>query len=426
MPPFPVDHVLTFGHGKAGHTGRASKRTLAHDWDKTMDFAAWKPYTLKDITLQPAVDVVIVKGRLSSGGGDGGRRPSSDITVGSDGRSRDDAAALATTKPTIATSRVSSDSLLFANRICSANSVPCDASILDRDPEDMPCSYGQLAVLWLQDGSGALKSDVEPAMFSSSAPAGTDSSTDLPQIAPIVMSHTTGSPLLSFPHRLNAADAAPMLPAELVHDATCLRVAAVAAHRAAETLHPDTAITLRATSAVLADAVTGDSTTVQCCDGECPCTREVVPSGWVSVAALSRLRLAKVQVRQGQLVSALVSSTTAAMSALPSGATQLEALLLCAHLAGMIADSEELVPEGVFVEVGVSEAAALSPLHWLSEAVKYHPGSVEASLRFAASLTTVGQYDLAVSWMAKVRAAVPHDCPDLAVTHAIAIGCLRL
>ena len=317
--------------------------------------------------------------------------------------------------------------------------MPCDASILARDSDDLPCSYGQLAVLWLQDGSQHSGDDAAAAAAGTTGPlndrrghgfdaplhsdADTGSGSDgtgsllpaIPQLAPT--STTSGTPLFTYPKPWHGVGGA-VLPAQLVHDATCLRVAGAAARKAAESLHPDSVLTLRGGGEVVND-VTGDvdvdvdgrvgpganaaSPSSGCCGDECPCRRAVVPSGWLSVAALSELRLANVQLQQGRLVPALVSAATAAMTSLPGGTTQLDALLLCAHLAGRLLRSDELIPDAAFSAVGVAESAALSPLHWLSEAVQYHPTSSEASLRFAAALASVGQYDVAALWISKVR-----------------------
>ena len=52
--------------------------------------------------------------------------------------------------------------------------------------------------------------------------------------------------------------------------------------------------------------------------------------------------------------------------------------------------------------MGVSADDAVSPVHWLAGAARYHGGSKEAVLRFGASLAHYGQPDVAAQWLAKV------------------------
>jgi len=110
-----------------------------------------------------------------------------------------------------------------------------------------------------------------------------------------------------------------------------------------------------------------------------------------------------VQLRQGQLLPALQSCASAAFTSRRGGSTHLDALLLCAHIADAVATARLPVPHGLFGGLAVAPSDAVSPLHWLSHAVKFHGASREAILRFGASLAHVGQVEVAAMWLGKVR-----------------------
>jgi hypothetical protein len=110
-----------------------------------------------------------------------------------------------------------------------------------------------------------------------------------------------------------------------------------------------------------------------------------------------------VQLRQGQLLPALQSCASAAFTSRRGGSTHLDALLLCAHIADAVATARLPVPHGLFGGLAVAPSDAVSPLHWLSHAVKFHGASREAILRFGASLAHVGQAEVAAMWLGKVR-----------------------